>query len=369
LISLASSISSLNIDNNKTSNPISNEKQSINVGINVAISNDSGIHEDSLETNLQIELKTKLTKDSFQLPSWLANNQPIPDELLAKRSIVNHSTYQFEYDDDDDDNDPYQSSSFYAFSFIDFADDNEDTSSINSTNTPNTYIRDEIKTCVDTIHNCLNHFREMNEEIDENIRDLLNELIDQIEYSIANEQSNETETIDIIIDSNLLNELLTKKLTFSEYLILLDRLIDNKYIKISSKTSEELSNEILLLAEDIEQYRTIILKDHSNNIDNDNQDQSHFLPNTQSNHSVISFLQQSTSMDMSLLATNDLSNQIQSTIFTTSIQQAQQKSTTEEKLADIGRLFLIFFSITLIINSREICSISQKITRGKKNSL
>ena len=273
--------------------------------------------------------------------------------------MVDHSTYQFEYDDDEEENDPRQSSSFYAFSFIDFADDNEDTWSINSTTTPNTHIRDEMKTCVDTIHNCLNDFRAMNEhsaEIDEAVRPLLNELLDRIENSLANEQSDETKIIDMQIDPNLLNELLIKKLTVQEYLILLDRLIPNIYLKFSSKTGEELSNEILSLAEDIEHYRTILLTDHSNHFDGDNQDSSLLLlRNTQSNHSVISFLQQSTSMDMSLLVTNDLSNLTQSTVFTTSTQQAQQKSTTDEKPTDIGRSFR-FFSC----RSREICSISPK---------
>jgi hypothetical protein len=342
LVSLVSSISSLNIDNNNSKNPdyisnnIANEKPSINIGINVAISNDSGIHEDGLDTNSQIDLRAKSTKDSFQLPAWLANNQPIPDELLAKRSIVNHSTYHYEYDDDDDENiDPHQPSSFYALSFIDLSGDNEDTWSINSLNTPNIHIRDEIKTCVETLHTCLNHFREMNEqsnetneEINENIQNLLNELIDQIENSTEKKQFNET---DLTLDYNLLNELFTKKLTISEYLTLLDRLIDNHYLTISSKTAEALSNEILLLAEQIEQYRTIILADHT---DSDNQYLPQILSNTQSNYSVISFLQQSISMDTSLLNTNDLSNQIQSTIFTTSIQQ--QTSTTATKTADIG---------------------------------
>jgi hypothetical protein len=175
---------------------------------------------------------------------------------------------------------------------------------------------------------------EIHEDIDENIRNLLNELIDQIENSIKNEQSNEIETVNITLDYNLLNELFTKKLTFSEYLTLLDRLIDNNRVKISSKTGEDLSNEILLLAEQIEQYRTIIPTDHSNDTDVNNQYQSQFLSNAQSNYSVISFLQQSTSMDMSLLNLNDLSNQIQqSTIFTTNVPQT---SSTGGKPADIG---------------------------------
>ncbi|CAF4475544.1 unnamed protein product, partial [Rotaria magnacalcarata] len=61
-----------------------------------------------------------------------------------------------------------------------------------------------------------------------------------------------------------------------------------------------------------------------------------------SNYSVMSFLQQSTSMDMSLLAINDLSNQIQSNIFTSSI-QPQQTSINNGKPADIGMLTCILF--------------------------
>jgi len=60
------------------------------------------------------------------------------------------------------------------------------------------------------------------------------------------------------------------------------------------------------------------------------------LSNTQLNYSVISFLQQSISMDMSLLTTNDLSNQNQSTILITS---TQQTSNTTGKTADIGMIY------------------------------
>ncbi|CAF2691561.1 unnamed protein product [Rotaria sp. Silwood2] len=234
LISLASSISSLNIDNNnsKKSDYISNQQQSINLGKNVAISNDSGIHVDSLETNSQLGHRIKSTNESFQLPSWLVNNQPIPDELLVKHSMANRSIYHHEYNNNDDDNIDYyhHPSAFYAFSFIDISGDNEDTWSINSSNTPNTHIRDEIKTCVETLHNCLN-----------------------------------------------------------------------------------------------------------------NQYHLQFLTNTQSNYSFMSFLQQSTSMDMSVLATNDLSNQMQSTLFTASIQQ-QQSTTSNGKSADIGPFLRTIFS-------------------------
>ncbi|CAF1111726.1 unnamed protein product [Rotaria sordida] len=357
IISLASSISSFNIDNNETkkSDNITNQKVSINLGKNVAISNDSGIHVDSLETNSQIiKHRTKSTSDSFHLPSWLANNQPIPDELLMKHSMTNHrSIYHYEYNNDDDDDDNnnidyyHHPSAFYAFSFIDFSGDNEDTWSINSSNIPNPHIRDEIKTCVETINNCLNNFREMNEQTNENINEdiqnLLNELIDQIENSNEKQQINEIELNNIILDYNLLNELFSKKLTFHEYLTLLDQLIDNKYIKISTKTGEDLSNEILLLGEQIEQYRTIIITDYNHNIDLDNQYHLQLLTNTQSNYSFMSFLQQSTSMDISILGINDLSNQMQSNLFTTSLQQ-QQSTTTNGKPADIGPFLRTIFS-------------------------
>jgi len=175
-------------------------------------------------------------------------------------------------------------------------------------------------------------------EIDENIRNLLNELIDQVENSIERKPSNEIETIDPLLDYNLLNELFTKKLAFNEYLTLLDRLVDNNILKVSSETGDELLNEIVLLAE---QYRTIIITDQGNNIDADKSYHSQFLSTAQSNYS---FLQQSTSMDMSLLTPNDLSNQIQSTIFTTSIYQ-QQTSIIGGKLADIGMFIVDLFLI------------------------
>jgi hypothetical protein len=149
--------------------------------------------------------------------------------------------------------------------------------------------------------------------------------------------------MDIILDNHLLNELFTKKLTFSEYLTILDRLIDNKFLKISSETGEDISNEIHLLAEQIEQYRTKLLIDHNNDTDFDNQSQAQFISNAPLNYSVISFLQQSISMDMSLLTTNDLSNQNQSIILTTSIQQTP---TTTGKTADIG-----MFISSLLIDS------------------
>jgi hypothetical protein len=224
----------------------------------------------------------------------------------------------------------------------------------------NTNIRDEIKTCVDTLHTCLNQFREMNEqinhhnteevieEVDESISDLLNELIEQIDQSVGKEEIKDLNHLSIInhilLDYNLLNELFTKKLTFNEYLVLLDRLIDNNILNFSSKTGEQLSNEILLLADEIEHYRTMILSDNNNDIDQnllninfDHQHQQQLISNTQSNYSVISFLQQSTSMDISLLANNDFSNQMQSTLFTSTIQQQQQTSTMGGKLADVGR--------------------------------
>jgi len=216
----------------------------------------------------------------------------------------------------------------------------------------NTIIREEIKTCVETLNTCLNQFREMNEqineEIDENVEILLNELIDQIEHSCEKEEianSNDLSTINsILLDYNLLNELFTKKLAFNEYLLLLDRLIDNNILKLSSKTGEELSNEILYLAEEIEHYRTMITTDNNNDMDQnllnvnlDNQYHQQLLSNTQSNYSVISFLQQSTSMDMSLLInTNEISNQIQSTFLTSTIQQTT--TTTGGKMADVGKI-------------------------------
>ncbi|CAF0775029.1 unnamed protein product [Rotaria sordida] len=369
LISLSSSISSIHIidtNNSKKSDLNSNQKQS---NKNVTASNDSGIHEDGLDTNSQTEILPiiiKSTIDDFQLPSWLANGEPIPDELLAKHSLNIHSTYS--YIDNDDDIDLYQPSSYYGFSFIELSSSSEDSWSLHSSNnqsTINTNIRDEIKTCVETLNLCLNQFRDMNEQlnnkeiqeekIDENIKILLNELIDQIE-NISDNDKDEIQNLkdlstinSISLDYNLLNEFFTKKLTFNEYLILLDRLIDNNILKLSTKTAEELSNEILYLADDIEYYKTMIKIDNNNDIDQnllninlDNQYHQQLLSNTQSNYSVISFLQQSTSMDISLLGTNDMSNQIQSTLITSTVQQ--QTTTPAGKMSDVGPFLRTIFS-------------------------
>ncbi|CAF3378729.1 unnamed protein product [Rotaria sp. Silwood1] len=364
ILSLSSSLSSIQIDNNNlkksalNSNNCSNQIQS---NKNVTASNDSGIHEDGLDTNSQTEILPMITKSTtveFQLPSWLANGEPIPDELLAKRSLNIHSTYaHIDNDDGDDDIDPYQPSSFYSFSFIELSGSSEDSWSIHSSNNASivsTNIRDEIKTCVETLNICLKQFRGMNEQldnndlqvqIDENVKILLNEMIDKIE-NLSNKEDiqslKDLSTINSIsLDYNLLNELFTKKLTFNEYLILLDHLIDNNILKFSSKTGEELSSEILHLADEIEHYKTMIKIDNNNDIDQnllnvnlDNQYHQQLLTNTQSNYSVISFLQQSTSMDISVLGTSDMTNQIQSTLITSTVQQ--QTTTPAGKMADVG---------------------------------
>ena len=356
----------------------SNQKPSIQLGKNVTASNDSGIHEDGLDSHSQTDViptMRKVTRDEFKLPAWLANGEPIPDELLAKRAFPSHAQHPHSDNDDDDDEDedemdPYQSSSFYGFSFIELSGSSEDTWSVRSSNTAailNTNIRDEIKTCVETLHTCLDQFREMNEQyaqtkndesetneiIDESIVQLMSDLIDRVESAPAEDQQETSKDLtdlsaltNILLDYNLLNELFTKKLTFQEYLVLLDRLIDNNILQLSSKTADELSTEILSLAEDIEHYRTMINTDQHHDLDQnslhlsiDNQYQQQFLSNTQSNYSVISFLQQSTSMDMSLLITNDFASQIQSTLVTSTIQQ-QQTSTSGGRAADVGTSLL-----------------------------
>ena len=176
------------------------------------------------------------------------------------------------------------------------------------------------------------------------MKDVLNDLLDQID-SIPNDNEIESSpTITtfnpILLDSTLLNELLTKKLNLHEYLVLLDRLVDNNILQLSSKSAEDLSNEIVSLAEEIEHYRTIINSDLDPNLlhrNFDSQYHQQFLSNTQSNYSVLSFLQQSTSMDMSLLLANEFSNPLQSTLITSTIQQQQQTSTNGGKLADVGQ--------------------------------
>ena len=306
--------------------------------------------------------------EEFQLPSWLANGEPIPDELLAKRSYAASSRAHgigVDEDDDDDDDDPtdsYRPSSFYGFSFIDLSGSSEDTWSVRSSNTPslvNATIRDEIKTCVDNLHSCLHQFREMNEhftqtqleidlEIDQSVQQLISDLLDRVETPVIIEEPESEQQLTTpehpSLDYNLLNELLTKKLSLHEYLVLLDRLVDNNILHLSSKTAEDLSNEIVLLADEIEHYRTMITSEQSLDLDQnifhrtfDNQYHQQFLANTQSNYSVLSFLQQSSSMDMSLFVTADFSSQMQSTLFTSTVQQQQQSSSNGGKAADVGQ--------------------------------
>ena len=335
--SLTSSISSLTIDQSQSKSSDLNlnlaRDTTHQLGKTVATSNDSGIHEDGLDTNSQSELGQKPIKDTFQLPSWLANNQPIPDELLAKRSFSTHSTYQ--YLDEDDETNEQQPSSFYAFSFIDPPHgQNEDTWSNHSSSAGsllNTEIRDEIKNCVETLHSCLDQFREMNgeidhhaseEPIDEEIATLLNNLIDQVENK-ANHRDEEEESIesDLPLDYDLLNEFWKKKFTFQEYLTLLDQLFQNRRVKSLCKTGEELSNEILRLTEQNRVNPSIV-------IDQSNLDANpiYSLSSSPSNYSFLPPLPRSTSMDISFLATNELSNPTQSYV-----------PSSNEKSADIGR--------------------------------
>lgn len=373
LISLASSLSSINLDGNPNSKKSdampSNPKVSIHLGKNVTASNDSGIHEDGLDSNSQTDLipsVTKLNTDDFQLPSWLANGEPIPEELLAKRLCNSQTTHRTgDEDEEDEEFDPYKPSSFYGFSFVDLSGSSEDTWSVRSSNGPSliaTAIRDEIKTCVETLNSCLNHFRQMNEEfeqnqneieeemeIDDDVREVIDHLLDQIETMPNESAVTPSLTISIYppisLDSTLLNELLTKKLNLHEYLVLLDRLVDNNIIQLSEKSAEDLSNEIVSLADEIEHYRTMINNENYDDVDPkflhrnfESQYHQQYLSNTQSNYSVLSFLQQSTSMDMSLLMINDSTNpNIQSTLITSTIQQQQQQTSTNGgKLADIG---------------------------------
>ena len=331
-ISLTSSISSLTIEQSqsKSSDFLVNHPRGTDhqLGKTVATSNDSGIHEDGLDTHSQSDFGQKPIRDTFQLPSWLANNQPIPDELLAKRSFTTHSTYH--YLDDDDEISEQQPSSFYAFSFIDLPDgQNEDAWSNHSSSAgslSHTKIRDEIKTCVETLHTCLDQFREMNGELDghhvneEEIGSLLSELIDQVEKN-REEESIES---DLAVDYELLNEFWKRKFTLHEYLALLDQLIDSQRVKSSRKTGEELSNDILRLNEQIEQHRV----NPSILIDQTNLDSNpiRLLSSSPSNHSFIPIIPTSTSMEISFFATNDLPHPLQSYV-----------PSSNEKTADIGR--------------------------------
>ena len=296
---------------------------------NVTVSNDSGIHEDGLDSNSQLEIPPILIKstDDFQLPSWLANGEPIPEELLAKHA--NKTSQIWNEPMSDDEIDFHQPSAFYGFSFIDMSNNSEDTWSIRSS-AMNTNIRDEMQTCVQTLNSCLDQFRNMNEQLiveenlDEIVHECLNELIEQIP-----EQSKS-----ISIDMNLLNELLTKKLSFNEYLYLLDRIIDNNILNSSTKSAEQLSNEISHLGQEIEQYKIFLSRETFDS--NEFTQHTQFLVNTQSNYSVISFLQQSTSMDISQFVPNEHTSQMQSTILTSTHQS--------KTAADIGPFLRTIFS-------------------------
>ncbi|CAF1653681.1 unnamed protein product, partial [Adineta ricciae] len=345
--SLTTSVSTLNTDNDNSqksdylSTNASNQNPVLHLERNVAASHDSGIHEEGLiEANSQIELTRKPSNSSFQLPSWLANNQPIPDELLAKRSTIKYHSYFHDDDDDDDDDDESDDydrpSSFYAFSFIDFSNEHDDMWSVKSLNTSDNLLQHEIRTCVETLNTCLDQFREMNEqtnEIDENISNLLNELIDQIEHSLQNESSQQT--VDIPIDYDLFNELFNKKLSLNEFLSILDRLTDTRSSKKSSKTGKEVLIDLLQLSEQIEQHRAKTITEPGSNTNNDKQ-------STQSTNPSNSILLPSISMDVSLFSPNDFSNLTQSTLFTTSIQH--QTSTNGNKPADIGPFLRTIFS-------------------------
>ena len=324
LLSLASSVSSMHLDHPYGKRfdsvltgtlPTSNHTPSIDFGKRLPISNDSGIHDDDYSL---ADVQPRLTAESFKLPAWLANNQPIPDELLAQRPLAGQSSCPRAHSDEHDDEEAtrYHPSSFYAFSFIDLSGSGEDTWSVHSsdgTSPATAQIGDEIKSCVETLHTCLTQIRQMNEppmtvdpsddeETREIISNLCNELLDRIDKTMERKSLREN----LPFDLQLLDELFSKTLTFNEYLAILDRLIDSNLLEVSSKTGEELANDILSLAQQIEQYRTLLITDDPMNIDRDH---PFLLSNIQSNYSSLSFLQHSPSMDMSVFVANDLSAQ------------------------------------------------------------
>ncbi|CAF1635206.1 unnamed protein product, partial [Didymodactylos carnosus] len=182
LISLASSISSL-IDNN---NQISSNKKlsklgdglikpTTMMGKNVASSNDSGIHEDGLDTYSQNDVQVSpslaidndqnvtdgimkqnetVIKNEFQLPSWLANGEPVPDDLLKKYVHKNsehsyHQNHQKQhiYDTEENEDDDEYYNNYYSFSYVGDLSNSDDTSSTKSSIAPsNIYLSDSIRT-------------------------------------------------------------------------------------------------------------------------------------------------------------------------------------------------------------------------------
>lgn len=330
----------MNTDNDQSQQTnLSLSKHAQQLGSHVAASHDSGIHEEGLDGNAQSDQPSKPTEQPFQLPFWLANNQPIPDELLAKRELTQTSYYD-QYrdndDDDDDDDDFGQPSSFYAFSFIDLPGDQEDTWSLQSFATSNNRIRDEIKTCVATLHSCLNQFREMNEQPDDTeaiVSSLLTALLDRIvQADIAEPVESDEAVVEATFDPNLLAELFNKKLTLNEFLALLDQLIATQSLKNSKPTGDELFDDLLRLAELIERHRSSM--DVSDSTGSAFQKCLHHPLETQSSDTPTPVLATSISMDMSVFAGSDLSNPNQSVMFASSM--PLQSSLLGGKPADIG---------------------------------
>jgi hypothetical protein len=186
---------------------------------------------------------------TFHLPEWLANNQPIPDEVLAQRSLLVRSTYPFTNDDNECvDQWP---SSFYAFSFVDLFDKNiDDTWSTYSSTIESTHEND--RTCSTPVMN--------------DIRELLNDIVDRVDTLDDDNRYTLNETI--------LDEFWQSKCSLNDFYHLLDRLIDDRRrCYYSWKTIDEHCNEIRRLIEQIEHERTLTIESFDNekttSIDND----------------------------------------------------------------------------------------------------
>ena len=291
---------------------------SLSLAANVTESKDSGIHEEILDVNM----KSNENNDTFQLPSWLVNNQPVPDELLAKYSLNKSATEnQFEDEFNDEQRHAY---SFYSFSFIDWPENkDEDIWSTHSLSIPDVQIQTEIGTCVETIHDCLDQFRQMNDNIDDHdeihqISQLIDELIETIDDNF-------------VLDLEKLNEFWQKRSSLDDFLHLLDQLIDSKRLKISSKKSEEISNQLTSVVNEIETFRTVgltMMKQESN-----------------ISNPTVSTL---TSMEMSFFQCSELSHSMIGPHI------SQIASTSNGKSTDIGEFKLIvntrFYS--QVINAR-----------------
>lgn len=246
----------------------------------VARSNDSGIHEEGLELNPTI----KSNNEKFELPTWLVQNEPIPDELLAKYSTRNRrESFQ---------EDQKRNHSFYSFSFIDWPEKSSNdiwstNSSIDELDKSPTCFQEQIQQCVERLEDCLTEFREINEP---------NEL----------EKFDETFDEDFQFDLDLVEEFWLKSSTFDEFLNFLDRIVPRKVSKNAKIVVEQFLETIEHFEEERRNFSTMKTDFDSTN-----------------------------SMETSFFIGNELT---QSTMIQSFSQQNSNSSTSNGKNGDVGKV-------------------------------